>query len=376
MIVFRYLFKEVLFSLLAVTAVLLIIIMSGRFINYLADAANGELSADVLLALIGYRMPGFLELILPLGLFLGILLAYGRLYLENEMTVLNACGFSPNRLQQVTLGPALLVAVLVGLLSLWITPWSTTQVEQILKAQESLTEFETLAPGRFQETSSGRRVTYTERLLDSRTRLNEVFISERSQQRGDPTLGLIVAEKGSQYIEAETGSRFLLLENGYRYEGVPGQADYRKIRFQQYGVRIRESAAPRRVNKIETLPTLALIGSEQPEFRAQLHWRLSLPLLCIVVSLLAVPLSKVNPRQGRFARLLPSILLYLGYLSILTSIRSGLEEGEIRSSVSLWLVHLAFLLLALNLHFLGAFWSRQLARLSYGFWRLLPGGRG
>ena len=360
--------------MLAVTLVVLVIIMSGRFINYLSDAAAGEITADVLFYLIGYRIPGFLELILPLGLFLGILLAYGRLYLENEMTVLNACGFSPNRLQLVTLGPAVLVAVLVAVFSLWLTPWGASNVEQIFDQQETLTEFDTLAPGRFQQTSTGRRVTYTEDLQDNRTRLNNVFISEKSKDSNDPILGVVVAEKGTQYIDPDTGSRFLLLENGYRYEGVPGQADYRKIRFDQYGARMRESSVQQRVQKIETLPTGELMGSERLDYQAQVQWRLSLPVLCIVVSILAVPLSRVNPRQGRFARLLPSILLYLGYLTILTSVRSGLEKGELSFTGTIWLVHLGFLLFALNLHFFGDYWSRMFARINARFWRMLPGG--
>ncbi len=375
MIVFRYLFREVLLSMVAVTGVVLVIIMSGRFINYLADAATGEITADVLFQLIGYRIPSFLELILPLGLFLGILLSYGRLYLENEMTVLNACGFSPDQLQKLTLGPSLLVAVLVGVLSLWVTPWGTANVARILDDQESLTEFDTLAPGRFQGTRTGRRVVYTEELLEQRTLLNGVFISERSKEAGDPTLGVVVAEKGRQYIDAESGSRFLLLENGYRYEGVPGQADYRKVRFEQYGTRMRESRVQRRVNRIEAVPTEKLIGSERLEYQAQLQWRLSLPLLCVVVSLLAVPLSRVNPRQGRFARLLPSILLYLSYVMILTSVRSGLEKGELTAAYSIWLVHLGFFLLALCLHFLGGRLAVQAGRISSSFWRLLPGGK-
>ena len=361
--------------MLAVTMVVLVIIMSGRFISYLSDAAAGEITADVLFQLIGYRIPGFLELILPLGLFLGILLSYGRLYIENEMTVLNACGFSPNRLQRITLGPSIVVALLVSVFSLWLTPLGASNVERILEEQEALTEFDTLAPGRFQETSTGRRVIYTEELVDNRTRLNSVFISEKSKDPKDPTLSLMVAEKGKQYIDPETGFRFLLLENGFRYEGIPGQADYRKISFEQYGARMRESTVQQRVRKIETIPTIELLGSERQDFQAQLQWRLSLPLLCIVVSVLAVPLSRANPRQGRFARLLPSILLYLGYLSILTSVRSSLEKGDLGFTGSLWVVHLVFLLFALNLHFLGHYWARMFGKLFSRFWQLMPKGQ-
>ncbi|MCW8887280.1 MAG: LPS export ABC transporter permease LptF [Motiliproteus sp.] len=372
MIVFRYLLKEVLLSMMAVTGVVLIIIMSGRFISYLSDAAAGEITANVLFQLIGYRIPGFLELILPLGLFLGILLAYGRLYLENEMTVLNACGISPNKLQLLTFGSTLLTAVAVAIFSLWLAPWGQAQVQSILQDQESLNEFDTLAPGRFQENTSGSRVTYAKSLLEGRTRLENIFISERDSDRNNPRVSVVVAEKGRQYVDPDSGDRFLLLENGYRYEGVPGQADYRRIDFEQYGARIRESGVSKKVNKIETIPTAELLASERPDYRAALHWRLSLPVLCLVVSVLAVPLSKVNPRQGRYARLLPCILLYLSYVSILTGTRSGLEKGDFDSPGLIWLVHLVFLLIALNFHFFGPWWQRRFSQWFGWMWRLLP----
>lgn len=132
MIVFRYLSREVLVTLSAVSAVLLVIIMSGRFIKYLAQAAQGMLDPGVLFLIMGYRLPGFLQLILPLGLFLGILLAYGRLYLESEMTVLSATGMSQQRLLAMTMAPAALIALLVAWLSLSLAPQGVTQVAQII----------------------------------------------------------------------------------------------------------------------------------------------------------------------------------------------------------------------------------------------------
>ena len=134
MIVFRYLSREVLLTLSAVSAVLLVIIMSGRFVKYLAQAASGALDPGSLFLIMGFRLPGFLQLILPLGLFLGILLAYGRLYLESEMTVLSATGMSQQRLLGMTMAPAALVALLVAWLSLSLAPLGVAQVQQAVGA--------------------------------------------------------------------------------------------------------------------------------------------------------------------------------------------------------------------------------------------------
>lgn len=339
----------------AVTAVLLLIIMSGRFIKYLAEAAAGGLAADVLFIIMGYRLPGFLELILPLGLFIGILMSYGRLYLDSEMTVLSACGMSDRRLLFYTLIPAFFVMAVVAVLSLNFSPWGAAKVEDIFRAQDARTEFDTLIPGRFHELGSGGRVTYTEQLTNKRKRMENVFISQRIEKKsGEPELVLLVAEAGSQYIDENTGSHFLLLENGFRYDGSPGEPQYRVTRYDKYGIKVPKPTERKARDKAELKPTAELIGSTKPADVAQLQWRFSLPLLVPIVTLIAIPLSRVNPRQGRYLRLLPSILLYMGYLVLLSTTRTAIEDGKLAPQIGLLWVHLLFLAVGValmgNLH--------------------------
>lgn len=333
--------------MLAVTLTLLLIVMSGRFIKYLAEAASGGLAADVLFTIMAYRLPGFLELILPLGFFLGILLCYGKLYLDSEMTVLAACGMSMRRLVAYTLITAMLVATVVGYLSLNLTAWGATQAENIFREQDSRTEFDTLMPGQFQTLGSKDGVTYTEKLSDDRKQMHNLFISQHQEKKD--SLVLLVAETGTQYIDEATGSRFLLLENGYRYDGNPGELNYRVTKYQQYGVRIPPPKTRKWRLKSELKTTASLMESDDLKDIAQLQWRISLPLLVPIVTLLAIPLSRVNPRQGRYVRLLPAIFLYMGYLIILTTAKSALEDGKIPPYLGLWWVHLLFLSIGLSL---------------------------
>ncbi|TXI28753.1 MAG: LPS export ABC transporter permease LptF [Aquipseudomonas alcaligenes] len=351
MIVFRYLSREVLVTLSAVSAVLLVIIMSGRFIKYLAQAAQGVLDPSVLFLIMGYRMPGFLQLILPLGLFLGILLAYGRLYLDSEMTVLSATGMSNRRLLGYSMAPAAIVAVIVAWLSLGLAPQGVAEVAKIFNQQDAMTEFDTLVPGRFQAMKDGSRVTYTEGLSDDRGQLAGVFISEKHMQRqveGEKPkqsgITVLVAEKGRQVIQAD-GSRYLILENGYRYDGNPGQADYRATQYETHGVLLPKPSVSAEIGEREAVPTRELIGSDEPRYQAELQWRLSIPLLVFIVTLLAVPLARVNPRQGRFLKLLPAILLYMAYLALLIGARGQLDKGKIPMELGLWWVHALFLLI-------------------------------
>ncbi|WP_369959853.1 LPS export ABC transporter permease LptF [Pseudomonas benzenivorans] len=351
MIVFRYLSREVLVTLSAVSAVLLVIIMSGRFIKYLAQAAQGLLDPGVLFLIMGFRLPGFLQLILPLGLFLGILLAYGRLYLDSEMTVLSATGMSQQRLLVYSLAPALLVALLVAWLSLGLAPQGVAGQMRILNEQEALTEFDTLVPGRFQAMKDGSRVTYTQELSEDRGQLGGIFISEKRFSRdGGKERGItvLVAESGRQELQAD-GSRYLILENGYRYDGNPGQADYRAIQYDTYGVLLPKPSVSGEVSEREAVPTRELFGSDNARLQSELQWRLSIPLLVFVVTLLAVPLSRVNPRQGRFLKLLPAVFLYMAYLALLIAARGALDKGKIPQSLGLWWVHGVFVLIGLLL---------------------------
>jgi lipopolysaccharide export system permease protein len=345
LIVFRYLSREVLVTLSAVSAVLLVIIMSGRFIKYLAQAAQGALDPGVLFLIMGYRIPGFLQLILPLGLFLGFLLAYGRLYLDSEMTVLSATGVSQQRLTAYSMAPALIVALLAGWLSMGLAPQGVAEVSRILNEQDALTELDTLVPGRFQSMKDGSRVTYSQELSADRSELRGVFMSEKrfsADGRSERGITVLVAESGRQEIQAD-GSRYLILENGYRYDGEPGEADYRAIQYDTYGVLLPKPEVAIEASEREAMPTRELLGSDDPRLQAELQWRLSIPLLVFVVTLLAVPLSKVNPRQGRFLKLLPAIFLYMAYLGLLIAARGALDKGKLPPGLGLWWVHGIFL---------------------------------
>ena len=350
MIAFRYLSRELLLTSGAVSAVLLVIIMSGRFIKYLAQAAEGRLDHTVLFLIMAYKLPSFFQLILPLGLFLGVLLAYGRLYLDSEMTVLSATGMSQQRLALNTLASGGLVAILVAWLSLGLAPQGATEVAKILNQQEAMTEFDTLEAGRFQSMRSATRVTYTKELSEERTKLLDVFISDRriSSSGKEAEISMLVAEDGQQVVNPD-GSRYLVLSNGYRYDGNPGEANYRRIKYDTYGLLLAKPEVSEEIGEREAVPTRELLGGDELWEQSELQWRLSLPLLVMIVTLLAVPLSRVNPRQGRYLKLLPAVLLYMTYLALLIAARGALDKGKLSPQIGLWGVHALFAVIALGL---------------------------
>jgi lipopolysaccharide export system permease protein len=349
MIIFRYLTREILLTMAAVAGVLLLVIMGSRFIRYFSDAAEGDLPVSILGTLMLFHLPGFLELILPLAFFLGILLAYGQLYLNSEITVLVACGTSPNRLLQVSLVPATIVAILVGRCSFWLTPAGALHNAVTLEEQRSQLDFTVLVPGRFQDVGSGRTV-YTQDFTDSRTRMQEVFISERQRRRdGTPDTTVTRAGSGYQTVDQETGSRFLVLADGERYSVDPGRHQAERLSFETYAVRLSQGGDRPDLDSPEYATTASLFSDDSLRSLAQLQWRLSLPLMVFILTLMAMPLSRVNPRQGRFAKLLPAVFLHIAYLSLLLTALDAIGRGSLPATVGLWPIHGAFLALGLGM---------------------------
>lgn len=349
MIIYRYLSRELFANTLVVASVLVLILACGRFIKYLSYAAAGSMVKEAPFLILMYKMPSFLELILPIALFLGILLAYGRLYVENEMAVLSACGMSRWQLLKLTAWPILTATLLVAGISTWLSPWANSRVESVFNAQETKqAELQTLAPGVFHGSGDRLRVTYVEKLGEHKEMQN-VFMSERFRpQTNRRDLVVISAQRGERKVDPATGAPVLELYEGYRYEGVPGEAGYRKIKFDSYQLLMARPEESKQVMELRATPTSMLEQKNDIKSRAELHWRYTLALLVPVVALLAIGLSKVNPRQGRYLKMFPAIILYLLYLSALISIRNAAENGKL-DILFLHAPHALFLLIGILL---------------------------
>ena len=337
MIIYRYLAKEIFTTMAAISGILLLIIFSGRLIVYLQDVVAGELSFAMLGWTMLFRIPSFLELVLPLSFFLSVLLSYGRLYVESEMTVLFACGMSTKRLLLYTLSMSLVVAFLVSLFSLWLSPLGAYKVEYMLQEQAQATKFELLTPGRFQPLPGGNRVSYMESLSKDKKEMQKVFIAD-----GD---SILVAARGTQYVSKTSGSRFLELHNGKRFDVATGEQ--KKIDFDVYAVKLHEQSDEIKVARNEAVSTQTLIESDKLKHKAQLQWRMSLGVLVLISTLIALPLSKANHRQGRYGKLFPALVLFMVYLSLLMSVRASMGRGMFPIHPGLWAIHGLFLLIAI-----------------------------
>jgi lipopolysaccharide export system permease protein len=338
-ILLRYFAREIFITMFAVTGIVLVISMGWRFSGYLENAAAGLMSREVLFAVMAYRLPGFLELIIPVSYFLSIMLVHGRMHVDSEMIVLQACGMSTGRLIQMTLLTSLAVMVMTAMISLWLKPMGERQVEILLGDQSKLTEFDTLIPGRFQMLTSGKRVTYTEGLSD-KGELAGVFINEYKETAGnEPRQAVtVIADSGRTQVDG-AGRRFLVLNNGRRYQGKPGEKNFQSIDYEEYGQLVDSGGSIKRKKRRTAIPTSALFGATDASAVSELHWRVGVVLLIPVIALLAIPLARVNPRQGRFTRLVPAMILCFVYILTLSVARTALEKGSIPLDLGLWWIH-------------------------------------
>ena len=347
MIIFRYLAREVLATMFAVSFILLLILLSGHFARLLSEAAAGKLDAGVLFTVIGFMSLRFLEIILSLGLFIGIILSYGRLYVDSEMTVMSACGISDKRLVLYTFVMALPVAMMVGVISLFLAPYGYKITHQIVAEQRNRTDFETIQPARFNRTQGGAAISYAESISDDKKQLNFVFMAQINSGASDEDPEILTAQSGETRVDAVSGEKYLVLKNGRRYSGTPGELDYEIVDFKEYHQVLPQAdyhLPKRKITKGQSV--IELWGDKSTEAQAAIHWRLSLPVLVIIIAIMAVPLSKTKPRKGRYNKLVPSILTYVLYVFLLQYVRGEAEKPGGLSPYLLWYVHGVFVVVA------------------------------
>jgi lipopolysaccharide export system permease protein len=323
----RSLVREFSLVALAVVGVLLAIILTRLLISLLAKASGGDVVPEAVVGLIAFGLLNYLPVLLGIGVFVAILLALTRSYRDSEMTVWFTAGLSIAAWIKPVLQFAFPVALVCGLLSLVLTPWSQSQSVEYQRLLASRDDVSSITPGVFRESRGSDRVFFVDKLTERDDAVNNIFV--QSVQRG--RIGVIVAQRG--YVEtAPNGDRFIVLERGRRYEGTPGM-------FDKQSIRIEPKEAQRQAPSTKSLSTLELLGERRPEQLAELHWRLSLPLAVVIMALFAVPLSVVNPRSGRSWNLIVAVLVYALYNNLLSIFQAWTAQGKIHPWVGLWPVH-------------------------------------
>ena len=330
----RYVLREVAVSWLAVTMVLLAILVSGQLAKILGVAAENGFPRDIVFALIGLTTLQNLVMLVPIGILLAVMLALGRLYHESEMSAVRACGVGPVRLYLPVYALALPVAVGLAWLTFEVGPAARDSAEEIRGKALRDAQFGNLEPGVFRTFAEGKAVFYAER-KDASGRLANVFV----QRYVDNRIEVATAAWAEQRV-LDGRTQLVVLHDGERVEGVPGKAEFRRIRFVEHGIPVILPQPGIGRDSPYRKPTSALIGSSALPDIAELQQRISIPVMVLVLALVAVPLAALRPREGRYARVAIAILIYFVYSNLMSATQVWIEKGRIAPIIGGWWVHL------------------------------------
>lgn len=348
-IILRYLLKEVAKAQAAVFFVLMTIFISQKFVTILGNASEGEIPGHLVMIFIALNIPELAGMMLPLSLFLGILISYGRIYADSEMTVLHACGISEWYIVRVTLVLGLITSILTGLFTIYLAPLASDYEYQLEDQLAAETGLSSIVAGRFQNTGNKKAVVFVHDKNRDADTLERVFVAQlpsTDAPREDIINASLVYAKQGRVIEEETGAQRLILEDGTRYQSDPKNNEFRSVAFSNYYIEIKEQEVEHQRRKLSAIPTADLFNETEPQYNAAIQRRFSFPIAALILTLIAVPLSVVNPRQGKFAKMGPALLLFLAYFLLLTTFRSAIEGGRLSPTIGLWPVHIGGLLLA------------------------------
>lgn len=361
MIFRRALLREFAQTAAAVFVALFAVLISSVLIRLLGQAAGGRLPADAVLALIGFGALGQLPTVLTLTLFIAVLVVLSRSYRDSEMVVWFAAGVPLT----AWIGPVLrfgsVIVLVVAACSLYLTPWAQMQSSQYRSRIDARDDTQRVAPGVFRESAGAQRVFFVEIGAGEDGRVRNVFVSEEGK---DGQLVVIASAEGYQRRDEE-GRRFVVLEKGRRYDGHPGTPEFRVMTFDHYEVEIAQRQFDNQFSaRVRAQPTPVLLSQGDARSMSELLGRISAPLTAGLLSLLAIPLSFVNPRAGRANNLLVALLLYLLYSNAISVCQGWVAQGKLGFTAGLLLPHLVVLTL------LSVLFYKRLA--VSPFWRARP----
>ena len=340
MIFHRALLREFASLAGAVFMALFAIALSTRLIRLLGQAAGGQIPTDAVVAFLGFFALGALPVLLSLTMFISVLLTLTRSWRDSEMVI----WFTSGRPLTAWLKPVMLFALpqiaVVAALSLFISPWAAQMAAQYATRLEARDDVSRVNPGVFGETGNKERVYFVESISGDASVVQNVFVSSVQQQKSGVSMSRV-----GRTETAENGDRFIVLEDGRRYEGAPGDEQYRVMEFERYAARIEtaESKEPKVSQK--SMSTLELIRNPTPGNLGEVLFRVGVPVSAAILVLLAIPMSFVNPRAGRSVNLLFALFTYVVYNNLLSVSQARVAQGRMDFGIGLWLVHAAMIAL-------------------------------
>lgn len=346
MLLDKYIFKELFKSQLVVLLVLLSIFVGQGIVRLMSESVVSGLPPRLIGLFLLYSLPDFLVYLMPLTLYVAIIITLGRICSDSEMVVMRAVGYSPMRIMLVTILLGIVTSAAVGYVSSVLTYQAANARNSLELQAANDPEFLPIESGRFVE--FGMYNVYVEHVDNKGSNnkdISNIYVIE-TDYNGMFRPTITAAKEGHISIDPE-GTRWLELKDGRRYESDL-EGNFRQGHFSVFRAPVSSNVteASNNKNKIGRTSTLELINNANTvQERLEIQWRLAPIFSTLVLCIVAVPLSMVNPRQGRFARLMPAILIYAAYYLFLMSVRNFINTGVFGIFPGLYIVPLLFLFL-------------------------------
>jgi lipopolysaccharide export system permease protein len=350
----RHFSQALLSYLLTVTVIVLVIFLGNQLIRYLNDAAAGNMALAVVGKLILLEIPYLLSLLLPVTFFISLLLLFGELSADNELIALKACGFSVWQKWQMIAKPCYVLVCFIAILALWVQPKISLYRNQLLATTNTGASIDTLVPGKFQAGLGGRYVFYAEKISVDHKHLSNIFIAEKKPEPTAASRWNVIKAKQGQLVEdLRNQAQFIQIGNGTRAVGDAGNNHFQLMQFARYLLLTRSPSAElsNQADSYSNMQLIGLIKLNNPSSNlaeiaaAELEWRISLPLTCLLLAILACLFGEVPPRHSRYARLLPGILFLIAYINVLLVARGEVASSTIHRLPGIFSVHALCLLL-------------------------------
>ena len=347
-IIDRYIGQEIMISWLSVLFVLVMVVISADAVHLLSWLVDGRIPVESFFSLLLSNFYEFTVMLLPLSLLLGILLAFGRLYKDSEMTAVMSAGLGPVQWYRPLLLVALPTSILMLYLTLFVIPSVVAHRDGMMTEIKNRTELSALFAGRFNQSKEGNAIFFLESQSDDGKVMDHVFY----QQVKAGVEHVDIAQRAQNYHD-ENGRNYIVMKSGTHYEGEPGSDQYKITEYQEYGVYIPGSRDVGAVLSIKALPSKQLWQSKSLRHQAELQWRLTVPIATLIIAMLALPLSQTTPRSGRYANLGWAILLYLVYSNLLSMGKNWIIKERVPVWIGTWWVHIVAVIILLVLLKLG-----------------------
>lgn len=321
---------EVLKSSLSILLIFFLLVVGSRVVGYFEQAAEGYIDPSIIMSVIALRFPDFITLLIPLSFFLGILITVSRLYAEREIYGFFSIGLAPIDLVRFLAPQAIIYFLITLILSLYVAPYTKALSQEMLSIDSFEEQIEALQSKKLFSLKDGSGFIYVEDAEETSLKGVKLF-----QPNGDNSF-LVLAD---ELIVKENGNDLdLNFLDGSLYKGIFSNSSQLVSTFGEFKLSLDGN-----VNQISGVSLSKIFDYSSTSDSASLQWSISIPFTIIVLLFMGVYMGAVKPRQGRFSVILPGMLVYVTYLSLLIYGRESIADNP-SSGIGLWWVHLLFCL--------------------------------